>query len=47
MKNKIIYVVLFVIVVVCYLNFLEKRDEQLMSLCADHETQTLYKCNEK
>lgn len=52
MKNEgnvmtVIFVALILITLVVFINKMANdRDEKLMSLCADHQTQTLYECNE-
>lgn len=42
--SQIVLIALFIFITVAYISFLEKRDEQLMALCADHQTRTLYEC---
>jgi hypothetical protein len=39
----ITYSVLLVIAIVALIG-LDKRDDKLMALCANHDTQTLYQC---
>lgn len=43
--NKILIALLIVSIMITIMYVSEQRTKALMSLCADHETQTLHKCN--
>lgn len=42
--KETIAIVIFIAVAGTWLYVVDKRDQKLMEMCADHETQTLYEC---
>lgn len=40
-----LWIIAFFGIIIWYFYKLEIRDNELMKMCADHETQTLYKCD--
>jgi len=45
MKNTIIAVIIFSLLGIWWIAYTDKRDVELMKLCAYTKTHTLYKCN--
>jgi len=46
MKTTIIFIGI-VLIIVGYVTWTDQRDMKLMELCADHETKTLYDCDQR